>query len=449
MPRTVSEQARRSVVTTVSPPRAGPTGPATVPVRPAPTSRRWTTSTRRWWTGLVARGVHSGRFPTAHRPLPQPSWRSEPRRMTRVGSTTCSASPIGSSIRRSDDLGGHLAHPLGLVGDHAHAEEPGELEVVESEQADLGARAAGCPAGRRSWPGCCRRTPRSAPRRNPGAPTRRLRRRRCPGPSVRMRAGSTATPARLEGVAVAEQPLVVGVERVGAPHERHPGVPGVQEREHPGPGAGAVVQDDAVAGGVRQGPVDGHDRRAEVPLAVQVAVVVGDRDEQQPADPPLEHRRDHGGLQAGLVVRGGDDQGHALPGQDALHAGGDQRVERVGQVPDHEAHGVASRHRCAARGPGRWDGTAGWRPPARRGRGSRGRHWPRRTGPGTPSWCSPRRASRHRRASPGPSGRCAPAHPHVHRCHEMTVARRTAGRAIARRRSRGRPLRYQLVTIGA
>ncbi len=131
-------------------------------------------------------------------------------------------------------LGGHLTHPLRIVGDHADAQRGGQLEVVEPEQADRVGPARGRPAAPRWPPGCCRRRPHSAGRSEPSSAAVALVAEEMSAPSVRTNLGSTTQAVGLQGVAVAGQPLAVGVQRLGTADERDPTVPGGEQGQDPG-----------------------------------------------------------------------------------------------------------------------------------------------------------------------------------------------------------------------
>ena len=145
---------------------------------------------------------------------------------------------------------------------------------------------------------------------------------------------------RGERIAVAPQSLGLGVHRGRVAHVADPPVPA---REQPRGGVvdpAVVLQHDRVGDEVARRPVDGDDGGAEVALALEVGLVVGDGNEQQRADALREQGIRHPLLTLGGVVRRRDQEGEAVRRQLLLDPRGDLVVEGVAELAHDEAEGV-------------------------------------------------------------------------------------------------------------
>ena len=106
-------------------------------------------------------------------------------------------------------------------------------------------------------------------------------------------------------------------------------------------GAADVVGDDRVGVDPARRPVDEHHRRAGALLGHQVAVVVAGRDDQQRVD-RAEHAQHQRALARQVLLAGADQQRVPARVGDLLDGVRDRRVERVGEILDHEADGAGA-----------------------------------------------------------------------------------------------------------
>ena len=142
--------------------------------------------------------------------------------------------------------------------------------------------------------------------------------------------------------AVAREALGGGVERRRVADVGDPLVAVSDEVRDRGAGAADVVEQDGVGVDAARRAIEEDDRDAVVELGLQVAVVVAGGDDEQRVDRAPQQPQDQLALALGVLLARAGDEDVAAGVRGVLDRPRDGRVERVGDVLDHEPERVGA-----------------------------------------------------------------------------------------------------------